>query len=149
MSGTCSTFSDEHPEVPWTEIVGLRHKVVHDDLGVDEDIVWQVVTADLPKLVASLEQSWRHLPPRRSESDLRHEGRPAWVMRCFVTKRSAIPSSSSETARLSGYVLKNYSTSSPTGANSGDLRREDSRSPACRGPSQWKNRQLSASARKE
>ena len=49
-------FSDEHPEVPWTEIVGMRHKVVHDYLGVDEDIVWQVVTADLPKLVASLEQ---------------------------------------------------------------------------------------------
>jgi uncharacterized protein with HEPN domain len=33
----------------------MRHKVVHDYLGVDEDIVWQVVTEDLPKLVASLE----------------------------------------------------------------------------------------------
>ena len=29
----------------------MRHKVVHDYLGVDEDIVWQVVTGDLPKLV--------------------------------------------------------------------------------------------------
>ena len=33
----------------------MRHKVVHDYLGVDEDIVWQVATADLPKLVAALE----------------------------------------------------------------------------------------------
>ena len=33
----------------------MRHKVVHDYLGVDEDIVWQVVTEDLPKLVTSLE----------------------------------------------------------------------------------------------
>lgn len=33
----------------------MRHKVVHDYLGVDEDIVWQVVTGDLPKLVESLE----------------------------------------------------------------------------------------------
>ncbi len=33
----------------------MRHKVVHDYLGVDEDIVWQVVTEDLPKLVAVLE----------------------------------------------------------------------------------------------
>ena len=33
----------------------MRHKVVHDYLGVDEDIVGQVATEDLPKLVASLE----------------------------------------------------------------------------------------------
>ena len=33
----------------------MRHKVVHDYLGVDEDIVWQVATDDLPKLVTSLE----------------------------------------------------------------------------------------------
>jgi uncharacterized protein with HEPN domain len=33
----------------------MRHKVVHDYLGVDEDIVWQVVSQDLPTLVAALE----------------------------------------------------------------------------------------------
>jgi len=48
-------FSDDHVEIPWADIVGMRHKVVHDYLGVDEDIVWQVVTEDLPKLVAALE----------------------------------------------------------------------------------------------
>jgi uncharacterized protein with HEPN domain len=48
-------FTDQHPEIPWTEIVGMRHKVVHDYLGVDEDIVWQVVTEDLPRLVTSLQ----------------------------------------------------------------------------------------------
>ena len=34
----------------------MRHKVVHDYLGVDEDIVWQVAIDDLPDLVASLER---------------------------------------------------------------------------------------------
>lgn len=48
-------FVDRHPEVPWADIVGMRHKVVHDYLGVDEDIVWQVATADLPTLVLALE----------------------------------------------------------------------------------------------
>jgi uncharacterized protein with HEPN domain len=48
-------FSDSNPEVPWADIVGMRHKVVHDYLGVDEDIVWQVVTEDLPNLTAALE----------------------------------------------------------------------------------------------
>jgi uncharacterized protein with HEPN domain len=33
----------------------MRHKVVHDYLGVDEDIVWQVVTEELPRLVTALE----------------------------------------------------------------------------------------------
>jgi uncharacterized protein with HEPN domain len=48
-------FTDAHPEVPWPNIIGMRHKVVHDYLGVDEDIVWQVVTKDLPGLVSVLQ----------------------------------------------------------------------------------------------
>jgi len=58
-------FSDRHPEIPWADIIGMRHKVVHDYLGVDEDIVWQVATADLPTLVPrSNQSSRRHLQSR-------------------------------------------------------------------------------------
>ena len=49
-------FSREHTEIPWQDIVGMRHKVVHDYLGVDEDVVWRVVTEDLPPLIASLQK---------------------------------------------------------------------------------------------
>ena len=48
-------FCVSHPDVRWADIIGMRHKVVHDYLGVDEDIVWQVVTEDLPQLMAALE----------------------------------------------------------------------------------------------
>ena len=48
-------FSKAHPEIRWADIIGMRHKVVHDYLGVDEDIVWRVVTDDLPPLVRSLQ----------------------------------------------------------------------------------------------
>jgi uncharacterized protein with HEPN domain len=48
-------FCSDHPNVRWADIIGMRHKVVHDYLGVDDDIVWQVATQDLPKLVSSLE----------------------------------------------------------------------------------------------
>lgn len=45
-----------HPEVPWADIVGMRSKIVHDYLSVDDDVVWEVVTGDLPSLVAALER---------------------------------------------------------------------------------------------
>ena len=48
-------FCNSHPDIRWADIIGMRHKVVHDYLGVDDDIVWQVATKDLPTLVSSLE----------------------------------------------------------------------------------------------
>jgi len=48
-------FCNSHSEIRWADIIGMRHKVVHDYLGVDEDIVWHVVTEDLPGLVKALE----------------------------------------------------------------------------------------------
>jgi uncharacterized protein with HEPN domain len=44
-----------HPEIPWREIIGTRHKIVHDYLDVDEDVIWQVVSKDLPALITALE----------------------------------------------------------------------------------------------
>jgi uncharacterized protein with HEPN domain len=44
-------FCVSHPQIRWADIIGMRHKVVHDYLGVDEDIVWQVVREDLPTLI--------------------------------------------------------------------------------------------------
>jgi uncharacterized protein with HEPN domain len=40
-----------------------RQVSVHDYVGVDDDIVWQVVTEDLPQLVAALESIASQAPP--------------------------------------------------------------------------------------
>lgn len=53
-------FTQAHPEIPWKAIVGMRHKVVHDYMAVDEDVVWRTVTGELPALVRLLEEA---LPP--------------------------------------------------------------------------------------
>ncbi len=45
-----------HPDIPWRNIVGIRHKVVHEYFYVDYDIIWDVVTSDLPALMSKLEQ---------------------------------------------------------------------------------------------
>ena len=43
-------------DVPWRAISGFRNIIVHDYLGVDLDLdmVWQVVSSDLPLLQAAL-----------------------------------------------------------------------------------------------
>lgn len=49
-------FRDTHPEIPWKAIIGMRSKVVHDYLNVDEDVVWDTVKNDLAPLVLELEK---------------------------------------------------------------------------------------------
>lgn len=46
-----------HADVPWRQVIGMRHRVVHDYLEVDLAIVWQVISGDLPGLIAVLEQA--------------------------------------------------------------------------------------------
>ena len=36
-------FRERHRDIPWVAIVGLRHRVVHNYLHVDLDLVWDVV----------------------------------------------------------------------------------------------------------
>lgn len=39
-----------HPGIPWRRIAGLRNQIVHNYPGVDLELIWQVVTRELPKL---------------------------------------------------------------------------------------------------
>ena len=49
-------FREKYPKVPWHEITGMRHRIVHDYLNVDEDIIWEVIQQDLQSLVDVLEE---------------------------------------------------------------------------------------------
>lgn len=51
-----SEFRGRHRQIPWSAIVGMRHKVVHDYLNVDYDVVWETVVDDLPLLIEGLRQ---------------------------------------------------------------------------------------------
>jgi uncharacterized protein with HEPN domain len=42
-------------EVPWSEIIGMRHILVYDYFRIDTEIVWDVVERGLPVLKRSLQ----------------------------------------------------------------------------------------------
>jgi uncharacterized protein with HEPN domain len=41
-----------NPQIPWKEMTGLRHKLVHDYFEVDLDIVWRTATVNVPEVAA-------------------------------------------------------------------------------------------------
>ena len=47
-------FTDAHPEIEWTEIIGMRHRLVHGYDQIDLNLVWSTATEDIPNLITTL-----------------------------------------------------------------------------------------------
>ena len=45
-------FSD----IPWAQIISLRNRLIHGYDAVDMDVLWEILTDDLPPLIAQLEK---------------------------------------------------------------------------------------------
>jgi uncharacterized protein with HEPN domain len=45
-----------YPHIPWPQLISLRNRLIHGYDQVDFDILWQILTEDLPPLVAALEE---------------------------------------------------------------------------------------------
>jgi uncharacterized protein with HEPN domain len=43
-------FKEIESDVPWSQIAGLRNRIVHDYFGLDLEMIWYIVTTDLPEL---------------------------------------------------------------------------------------------------
>ena len=54
-AGLGPEMRERYPEIPWTDIVGMRNRLVHAYFEIDMDRVWDTVTDDLPRLVTQLE----------------------------------------------------------------------------------------------
>jgi len=48
------SFAQEHPEIPWRLLYGLRNRIVHDYEGVNLQLIWEIIQDDLPQLLTSL-----------------------------------------------------------------------------------------------
>jgi uncharacterized protein with HEPN domain len=43
------------PQIPWREIIGLRHRLIHNYADVRLDLVWSIVQTRLAPLISDLE----------------------------------------------------------------------------------------------
>ena len=43
------------PELPWADIIAMRHRLVHAYYDVNLDIVWRTIRGDLPPLASALD----------------------------------------------------------------------------------------------
>ncbi len=50
-----------HPEVPWPQIIAMRHVLVHDYFGIDVEEVWATVERDIPELKRQIKAILREL----------------------------------------------------------------------------------------
>ena len=61
-------FRDQHSELPWPQIIGLRNRLIHAYFEVNLGIVWDIVQNDLPPLRQKVttwlrnEKDFSHLP---------------------------------------------------------------------------------------
>lgn len=55
-----SRFKEEHPEIPWREIIGQRNILAHEYGQIDHELLFNTVTNDIPELIVMLNQL---LPP--------------------------------------------------------------------------------------
>ena len=45
---------DQLSGIPWADVIGMRHRLVHAYFDIDLDILWRTVQGDLPPLLESL-----------------------------------------------------------------------------------------------
>ena len=60
-------FKQEHPEIPWRQIIALRNVLIHEYEIINEEEIWEIITRQLPELLPLLEQ---FMPPIPSDIDV-------------------------------------------------------------------------------
>ncbi len=47
-------IQEANPNIPWREVIGVRNHLIHGYFDVDLDIIWQILSKDLPQLIKEI-----------------------------------------------------------------------------------------------
>jgi len=45
----------KYQKVPWRQIIATRNRLIHGYLGIDDDIIWSIITDEIPTLLIELQ----------------------------------------------------------------------------------------------
>ena len=48
-------YQQEHPQIPWQAIIGMRNRLVHEYFDIIPERVWEVVETSIPELIRLVE----------------------------------------------------------------------------------------------
>lgn len=44
-----------YPDIEWREIIALRNRLIHAYLGIDNDVLWNIIQVDIPQFLIALQ----------------------------------------------------------------------------------------------
>jgi uncharacterized protein with HEPN domain len=47
---------EDLPQIPWSNIIGMRNRLIHAYFDTNFDILWKTITEDIPPMIAELEK---------------------------------------------------------------------------------------------
>ena len=54
--GVSQEVRQNHPNLPWKEMAGMRDKLIHLYFGVDHQLVWKAIKERLPQIKLEIEK---------------------------------------------------------------------------------------------
>ena len=52
--GISDSLRNKHPEIAWRQMANMRNRLIHGYFDVNNDLVWETVTLELPPLIAQI-----------------------------------------------------------------------------------------------
>ncbi len=46
---------NELPAIPWADVIGMRHRLVHAYFDINLDVLWRTLVQDIPLLIPAIE----------------------------------------------------------------------------------------------
>lgn len=59
----------DHPDIPWQKIIGMRNKLVHEYFRIIPERVWDVIEKDIPELIRLVEPLVPPDEPSKSDAE--------------------------------------------------------------------------------
>jgi uncharacterized protein with HEPN domain len=50
----------KYPDIPWKGMAGVRNRLIHHYFGVNLDIVWHIITTELPDVTSRIKEILRN-----------------------------------------------------------------------------------------